>query len=74
MRHEIAVLLCMAANASGASVAFRKIYPPTNDVAVDHHVAIPMRDGAILYADVMTDSMKRAIGRAAGRSVGCVMS
>jgi putative CocE/NonD family hydrolase len=31
---------------------FRKIYPPLNDVLVDHHVAIPMRDGVTLYADV----------------------
>src|SRR5207248_4046608 len=27
-------------------------YPPTNDVAIDHHVSIPMRDGVVLYADV----------------------
>src|SRR5260370_41825222 len=33
-------------------VAFGKISPPVNDVAIDHRVAIPMRDGVILYADV----------------------
>jgi putative CocE/NonD family hydrolase len=49
----IAVFLWMALTASGAApVAFRKIYPPANDVAVDHHIAIPMRDGVILYADI----------------------
>src|SRR5438045_4877252 len=53
MRDVIAVFLWMTVTGSGAPpVAFRKIYPPTNDVAVDHRVAIPMRDGVILYADV----------------------
>src|SRR5262249_30433720 len=31
---------------------FPAVYPPTNDVKVDHHVAMPMRDGVKLYADV----------------------
>ena len=53
MRSELAVILWMAVSASGATpVPLRKIYPPTNDVAIDHHVGIPMRDGVILYADV----------------------
>lgn len=45
---------CFAAVAGFASAppTFRAIYPPTNDVFVDHHVAIPMRDGVILYADI----------------------
>ena len=38
--------------AAMAQPAFRKIYPPTNDVKVDHRVGIPMRDGVVLYADV----------------------
>src|SRR2546425_731546 len=33
-------------------VKFPEVYPPQNDVAVDHRVATPMRDGVILYADV----------------------
>jgi putative CocE/NonD family hydrolase len=27
-------------------------YPPTNEIRVDNRVAVPMRDGVILYADV----------------------
>ena len=53
MRNRIAVILWMAVSASGAPpVPLRKLYPPTNDVAIDHHVSIPMRDGVVLYADV----------------------
>jgi putative CocE/NonD family hydrolase len=52
MRSELVVILWTAVSASAAPVAFRKIYPPTNDVAIDHHVAIPMRDGVILYGEV----------------------
>ena len=45
--------LAVALTGSAASnVKFPEIYPPANDVAVDHRVAIPMRDGVILYADV----------------------
>ncbi|MEZ5361551.1 MAG: CocE/NonD family hydrolase [Bryobacterales bacterium] len=29
-----------------------KAYPPTNEIKVDNRVAIPMRDGVVLYADV----------------------
>src|SRR6266536_1019427 len=46
----ICLPLCLAAHA--ASVKFPAIYPPRNDVQVDHHAAIPMRDGVKLYADV----------------------
>ena len=53
MRNRIAVILWMAVSASGAPpVPLRKLYPSTNDVAIDHHVSIPMRDGVVLYADV----------------------
>src|SRR5437763_12726698 len=53
MRNRIAVILWMAVSASGAPpVPLRKLYPPTNDVAIDHHVSITMRDGWVLYADV----------------------
>jgi putative CocE/NonD family hydrolase len=47
-------LLALLATALPAAspVKFREIYPPTNDVRVDHHVGIPMRDGVTLYADV----------------------
>ena len=33
-------------------VTFPTAYPPTNDVALDNLVGIPMRDGAKLYADI----------------------
>jgi len=47
----LALAACAAA-ARGSSPKFREIYPPQNDVMIDHHVAIPMRDGITLYADV----------------------
>ncbi|HJZ95765.1 MAG TPA: CocE/NonD family hydrolase, partial [Candidatus Solibacter sp.] len=37
---------------NAAPPKFPPVYPPTNDVKVDHHVAMPMRDGVKLYADV----------------------
>src|SRR5277367_2479827 len=46
-----ALMVCGAA-AGAVNPKFREIYPPKNDVMVDHHVAIPMRDGVKLYADV----------------------
>ncbi|MBL8293469.1 MAG: CocE/NonD family hydrolase [Bryobacterales bacterium] len=50
MRWTLAVLwlpLCI-----GADVKFPEGYPPTNDVVMDNLVAVPMRDGVKLYADV----------------------
>jgi putative CocE/NonD family hydrolase len=35
-----------------AAVQFPVSYPPTNEVAMDNLVAIPMRDGVKLYADI----------------------
>ena len=35
-----------------AEVKFPAAYPPTNDVRLDNLVAVPMRDGVSLYADV----------------------
>src|SRR5215471_9330460 len=35
-----------------ATVQFPPIYSPQNDIKVDHYVAIRMRDGVNLYADV----------------------
>ncbi|MFN7933679.1 MAG: CocE/NonD family hydrolase [Bryobacteraceae bacterium] len=35
-----------------AEVKFPPAYPPTNDVRLDNLVAVPMRDGVSLYADV----------------------
>jgi hypothetical protein len=35
-----------------AQVKFPEAYPPTNDVVMDNLAAIPMRDGAKLYADI----------------------
>lgn len=56
MKSTIANALCVAGlalTAGGApKVKLPEIYPPVNDVAVDHRVAVPMRDGVILYADV----------------------
>ena len=35
-----------------AEVNFPAPRPPTNDVRLENHVPIPMRDGVVLYADV----------------------
>lgn len=48
----IGLALAVLCAAAAGPVKFPKIYPPANDVAVDNRVAIPMRDGVILYADV----------------------
>ncbi|MCB1019472.1 MAG: CocE/NonD family hydrolase, partial [Acidobacteria bacterium] len=45
--------LAVLALASAASAwTPPKTYPPTNEIVVDNRVAIPMRDGVILYADI----------------------
>jgi len=44
--------LAAAAFAATAAVNFPHEYPPTNDVAMDNLVAIPMRDGVKLFADI----------------------
>lgn len=38
--------------AAGGAVIFASARPPTNDVVVDSHVPVTMRDGVTLYADV----------------------
>jgi putative CocE/NonD family hydrolase len=40
------------ATPSKGNFTFPKVDPPRNDIRIDNHVAIPMRDGIILYADV----------------------
>ena len=45
-------LLPAAALALAAEVLFPPARPPENDIVLDNHVAIAMRDGVILYADV----------------------
>jgi predicted acyl esterase len=47
----ILLALAMALQAA-PPVKLPEIYPPANDVKVDHHVAVPMRDGVTLYADI----------------------
>jgi putative CocE/NonD family hydrolase len=47
------ILLALAMSLQAAPpVKLPEIYPPANDIKVDHHVAVPMRDGVTLYADV----------------------
>ncbi len=48
----VALLLAVPSGWGQSPVRFRKVYPPINDVSIDHHVPIPMPDGVILYADV----------------------
>src|SRR5690242_10811659 len=45
-------LLVVAAAGLGAEVHFPAPRPPANDIRLENHVAIPMRDGTTLYADV----------------------
>jgi predicted acyl esterase len=50
MRRGILILLA-AAGVMG-QVRFPGVYPPANDVVMDNLVAVPMRDGVKLFADV----------------------
>lgn len=50
---QIALALLFAAWTQAApKVVFPPPRPPSNDVRMENHVAVPMRDGVILYADV----------------------
>src|SRR5437667_6419255 len=51
IRGTILLALALALQAA-PPVRLPEIYPPANDVKVDHHVDVPMRDGVVLYADV----------------------
>src|SRR5437870_5075594 len=44
--------ICGASMNAAPVVKFAAVYPPLNDVRVDHRVATRMRDGVVLYADV----------------------
>jgi putative CocE/NonD family hydrolase len=44
--------LLLATISLAAAVKFPEAYPPTNEIVMDNLVAIPMRDGVKLYADV----------------------
>jgi putative CocE/NonD family hydrolase len=46
------LILAAAGRAEAPVVRFPKSPPPRNDVRVENHVAMPMRDGVVLYADV----------------------
>lgn len=46
------LMVVLLASTLAAQVVFPPAYPPTNDVVVDNLVAVPMRDGVKLYADV----------------------
>jgi putative CocE/NonD family hydrolase len=48
----LAGFLLFGAFSLPAEVKFPKPYPPTNEIVVDNLVAVPMRDGVKLYADV----------------------
>ncbi len=48
----VRTLLLPAIAARLYAVQFPDVYPPANDVKIEHHVAIPMRDGVKLYADI----------------------
>jgi putative CocE/NonD family hydrolase len=48
----VRTLALLASSAPLPAAEFPAIYPPTNDVKIDHHAAVPMRDGVKLYADI----------------------
>ncbi|MCA9714546.1 MAG: CocE/NonD family hydrolase, partial [Myxococcales bacterium] len=54
---RVACLLLTAAacqpRARAPEVRFPEEPPPRNEVMVEHNVPVPMRDGVILYADVL---------------------
>ena len=45
-------LLGLCIVSSARAYEFPKAAPPSNDIRLDNRVAVPMRDGVILYADV----------------------
>ena len=44
--------LLVALSPLSAQVNFPAPRPPSNDIRLENHVPIPMRDGVVLYADV----------------------
>jgi uncharacterized protein len=46
------LLLLLCVLPSPAEVMFPVPRPPSNDIRLENHIAVPMRDGAVLYADV----------------------
>ena len=48
----LAVLCSAPLLMNAAEHEFPKDYPPTNEIRIDNRVAVPMRDGVVLFADV----------------------
>ncbi len=48
----VVAALCGAGLHAAPPVRFAEVYPPTNEIKVDHRVATRMRDGVVLYSDV----------------------
>lgn len=49
---QVCAFALLAGAAIAAPVEFPPAYPPANEISVDNLVAVPMRDGVKLYADV----------------------
>jgi hypothetical protein len=49
---SVCALGLLAANGLAAQHEFPVDYPPTNEIRLDNRVAVPMRDGVVLFADV----------------------
>ena len=47
-----AVVFLLAVCGPGVAYEFPQTLPPRNDIRIENRVAIPMRDGVVLYADV----------------------
>ncbi len=47
-----AAIVVLAICGSSAANEFPQSHPPRNDIRIENRVAIPMRDGVVLYADV----------------------
>ncbi len=48
----LALLLLAPGLLAAAEHEFPKDYPPTNEIRLENRVAVPMRDGVVLFADV----------------------
>lgn len=48
----LTLLLSATLVMNAADHEFPKDYPPTNEIKLDNRVAVPMRDGVVLFADV----------------------
>ncbi len=59
----LALLLSAPASLAAAEYEFPADYPPTNEIRIENRVAVPMRDGVVLFADVYRPVERRQVPR-----------